>query len=181
MLQLPQIILIAGEQPNVGQNDLACNIISRFYRENDIYGLKAIIDSENNNNANLSPRSGQDFEIFEEKSMEGKSDTARMLQAGAEKAFKLITTTPEIEPAIEAFLKTTPKNAMIVCQSNSLHNHIKPGIFLAIRQLYCKICAIDQDDIFSKADRIITYTVNSFDISMDEFSIENGVWKLKKH
>ncbi len=181
MLQLPHFILIASEQQNVGQNDLACNIISRFYRENDIYGLKIEIDSQNNEEAETAPITRQNFKIIEEISLKGKNDTSRMLQAGAVKSFTLHTSPQDIEPTMESFLKMLPEKALVVFQANNLHDQIKPGVLLAIRQLYCKVCAIDQDDIFSKADRIVTYTVNSFDFSMDDLSINNGIWELKKH
>jgi hypothetical protein len=71
-----------------------------------------------------------DFELREERGENLGKDTARMLQAGAQRAFLLRSLKSSLLEAFIDSLALVPKDALIVCESNSLRLCVQPGVFL---------------------------------------------------
>lgn len=179
ILNRPKILMIAGEQQNVGKTTLACRIISHFAWHHPLIGLKVSPHMHQNVGDAQIVLNGSGWQILEETNPNSNKDTGQMLKAGAEKSYFIQAWQNKLLNAYLEFEKILPENKLIVCESAGLRDHIKPGIYLVIRHLYCKVCSIDQQDIFNEADRIVTFTVNGFDISMDEITIHSNSWKLK--
>lgn len=177
-IEAPNVLLIAGQQQNVGKTTLACNIISRFSRNFSIVGLKVSPHFHENTGKATLLLEGDNYSIMEEQALDTNKDTALMLKSGAEKAYLVQSTPEKLVEALQKCLKLIPKESLIVCESAGLRKHLKPGVFLALRQLYCKICSLEDNQMFQQADRIVTFTVNGFDIAMDELNVVNGGWNL---
>jgi hypothetical protein len=177
--QLQRMLMISGQQQNIGKTTLACNIIASFGHNTPIYALKVSPHLHENVGSATLAGSGKNWQLLMETSTSsGNKDTSRMLMAGAEQAFLLQGGHNSLQEGFDLFMKLIPSDAMIVCESAGLRDYIQPGVFLAIRQLFCKICTIDDEKIFRQADRIVTFTVNGFDFSVSSLEIENGSWKL---
>ena len=172
----PELLLIAGQQQNVGKTTLACNIISRFSREYKIVALKVSPHIHKNTGAAKIIAQGPGYSILEETSTDTNKDTSRMLKSGAEKSFFVQSEQTSLNEALKACLESLEPDCLIVCESAGVREYIKPGVFLMLRQLYCKVCSVADDELFKQADRIVTFTVNGFDIAMDEIKVENGKW-----
>lgn len=177
-IRIPNMLLIAGQQQNVGKTTLACNIISKFSREYPAIALKITPHFHKNTGEAKVHIEADGYSIMEEKSDETNKDTSLMLKSGAEKAYLIQSEPEKLHKAITECLKLIPEKHILVCESAGVREYIEPGVFLALRQLYCKICSIDDDKMFKQADRIITFTVNGFDFSLDELSFEDGKWKV---
>lgn len=178
-ITLPSMIMIAGQQQNVGKTTLACDIIARFSRNYHIYGLKVTPHFHQNTGEAKIVRTNNQWQLLEEKSIDSCKDTSRMLLAGAEKAFLLQGDNLALGEGLSEFLQLISQDVLIVCESAGLRDFVVPGIFLVIRQLNCKVCNIDDEKIFNLADRIITFTVNGFDFSISSLDVKNGRWILK--
>ena len=178
--KLPNLLLIAGQQQNVGKTTLACKIISHFSRTNKIIAFKVSPHFHNDVGDASVVQTGDKWQILEETSAETDKDTSRMLQAGADKAYLLQADAEGLYDGFKALVNLVPKDYLIVCESAGIHEFVSPGVFLVLRQLYCKICSIDDEKLFQKADRIVTYTVNGFDFFLDELDTEKYAWQLKK-
>lgn len=177
-MQQSNLLLIAGQQQNVGKTTLACNIISRFSREHSIIALKVTPHFHKDTGKAEPLLEGEGFSIMEEIDNDTQKDTSLMLKSGADKAFLVQSLPEKLDEALNAVFQLIPKESLIVCESAGVREYIEPGVFLALRQLYCKICSIEDDKMFKQADRIVTFTVNGFDMAMDEIEVNKNTWKL---
>ena len=175
----PNILLIAGQQQNVGKTTLACNIIARFARHLNIIALK-VTPHFHKNVGNANPIiEGDRFQILEETKMEGNKDTARMLRAGANKSYLIQSNHDSLNMALDAFGGLIPENTPIICESAGVREHIIPSVFFVLRRLNCKICSAEDENMFKLATRIVTFTGSGFDISIDRLIYYDNKWVLK--
>lgn len=178
MKEFSSVLMVAGQQQNVGKTTLICNIISHFSRFQPVYAIK-VSPHFHKNTAKAQPFIKEEgFEVLEEKEIDGNKDTSRMLKAGAERSFLLQAEHEKLESGFIRLLQELPENVCIVCESAGLRDYIKPGVFIMLRQLYCKICSIEDEKMFKLADRIVTYTVNGFDFPLSSLSYIDDKWKL---
>ncbi len=180
LLFLPNFILLAGQQQNVGKTTLACSIISRFSRQHSIVALKLSPHMHTNTGSAQLIVEGKGFQLFRETETTTNKDTSRMLMAGANEAFFLQTDKDSILEGIKSFHSRIEPGALVVCESAGLREYIKPGVFLMLRQLSCRICSLDDEKMFALADRIVTFTTSGFDMDMDELKLKDGKWSMAK-
>ena len=136
-LSIPQLVLIGAAGRNSGKTLLACDVISAYAKLHPVYALK-IIKIERageechrgSEGCGICTNLSGDFELREETGENRGKDTARMLQAGAERAFLLRSLKSSLLEAFINFLSLVPKGALIVCESNSLRLSVRPGVFL---------------------------------------------------
>jgi hypothetical protein len=179
LINVPHLLMVSGQQQNVGKTTLAVNIIQRFSRKHRIYGLKVSPHIHNNTGSAQLLMNKNNWQLLEEMTVNSNKDTSRMLAAGAEKSFLLQGGFSELAEGFLNFLKLVPNDTYIVCESGGLRDFVFPGIFLVIRQLSCKVCTIEDEEMFKLADRIITFTVNGFDFSSTLLEVRNGRWLIK--
>ena len=180
MISYPKILSIMGEGQNVGKTLLACNIIAKFGRQNDIVGLKITPHKhKDTGNAKVVFHHGDSI-LLEETDPESAKDTGRMLAAGAVKSYLLQTSDRELQNALTSFFSQVGLDSLIVCESGTLNSQIQTGISLFVRQLNCQVCDIEKKVPDAGIHRIVTYAVNGFDIDLDKIVIENNSWKLKE-
>ncbi len=177
-INFPNVLLIAGQQQNVGKTTLASKIISHFTRENKITGIKITPHFHNSIGDALIIEKATNYQISKETTPDSNKDTSIMLQAGAEEAYLLEAEPEYLEKGFIQVMKYIPDNNLVVCESTGLKELIEPGVFLTLRQLYCKTESIKDEKLLKSADRIITFTGNGFDFSLDELNIEFGGWKI---
>ena len=180
LFNMPQLLLIAGQQQNAGKTTLACRIISHSSRTKDIIALKISPHFHKKTGTAELIKDSEGWHIYRESYPNTNKDTSRMLQAGASESFFLQTNEESTPEAFSELLQYIPKNNLIVCESGNLRDFLVPGVFLYIRHLNCKINASGEENIYELADRIITFTINGFDFSPGELSIENNKWKMLK-
>lgn len=179
-LFLPQILLIAGQQQNVGKTMLACKIIAHFSRSNKITAFKVSPHFHQNTGKAAILKSGKGWQILKETDENSNKDTGRMLQAGAEDAYFLQADEEHLLLGFQELMKLVPGENTIVCESARLREYIHPGVFLFLRQLSCRICSIEDEKLIQSADRLVTFTTNGFDFSIDDLSIFNGQWGIRQ-
>lgn len=178
-MKVDNLLLIAGQQQNVGKTTLACNIISRFSREHKIIALKITPHIHDNTGKASLVAKNENWQILEETDPDTDKDTSRMLRSGAIRSYFIQAHKNFVLQAFENMLERIPDGHLIVAESAGLREYIVPGLFLMIRQLYCKICSIEDDNLFKLADRIVTFTVNGFDFSVNEILVESDKWIIK--
>ncbi|MGL1930589.1 MAG: hypothetical protein OCC45_02385 [Desulfotalea sp.] len=156
MIENKRLILVGGTGRNVGKTQFVCDLIKSIANNYDVYGLKvsAIYPDEEifhgNHDGNL-----QNQRLFEETRNDTKKDTSRMLRAGANRVFYLQSDDVFIQQGYLRFLELIPKDAIIVCESNSLGYHVKPLKHIIIKSETGKIKPRSLKQLES-ADIIIT-------------------------
>ncbi len=129
-IQIPNLLLIAGNGRNVGKTTLACKIIKLFADETDTIGLKITPHFHPVNEADVIYKT-DNFIIVNEKQISSK-DSSRMLQAGAKQVFFVIAKREFFHEAVEQLLQLLPEN-LIVCESGGLHDWVTPGLFFMVK------------------------------------------------
>ncbi len=133
----PRLILVGAAGRNSGKTLLACDVIKTYSKEYPVYALKIIgIERVGEDCHRGGAGCGMctnlcgDFELREETGENAGKDTARMLEAGAARAFLLRSLKSHMAEAFVDFVRQVPPNALIVCESNSLRLTVEPGVFL---------------------------------------------------
>lgn len=177
--EYPNVLLIAGQSQNVGKTTLASRIIAHFTWTNKITGIKVTPHFHKNTGSALVIEKTTGYHILRETTPDSNKDTSIMLQAGAEDAF-LLEAEPEcLGKGFKQVLKYVPEGNMVVCESAGLYELIQPGVFLGLQHLQKQSEALKNQNLLDQADRVITFTNNGFDFTMDDLSIESGKWRLK--
>ena len=122
LLILNKVLLIGSDVRKAGKTDLICKIIKKFAAKTNLIGLKIAIDD-----------CIDSFIIVEEEfDSPGESDTKRMMDAGANRAFFIKTSSDTIYQALESFLNLAKSDDLFIVESLSLRKSIKPGVFIVI-------------------------------------------------
>jgi hypothetical protein len=181
MIYLPNLLLIAGNGRNIGKSTFACAVIEKFSNETSVFGLKVttIYPEEDAFHTKKKEQLLQPFDIFEESITNSTKDTARMLKAGANRAFYIRSFDENIEQAMQVFFEIIPKESVIICESGSLRKVVKPGLFLYLENGNINLkeknrMIRDLADIILKSDK-----TNS-DLSPDNLILSSDGWGILK-
>lgn len=174
-----RLLIVGGTGRNTGKTEFVCGIIEKFAGKHDIYGLKvsSIFPDEelyHGNHSVYDPQHG----LFEETRHETTKDTSRMLRAGAKRVFYLRGDDLVIKESYAHFCAKLPEKAIVVCESNSLVQVVKPGLHVMVRSSgdAIKSRAVEQ---LEKADLIVVSDGSSgfSELYQIEFNGDFG-WKL---
>lgn len=130
-IQIPHLLLIAGNGRNVGKTTLACKIIARFAGETEVTGLKITPHFHPVNKDDIVLQT-DNFLIVNETQISSK-DSSLMLQAGAKQVFFVMAKREFFHEAVEQLLQLLPEN-VIVCESGGLHEWVNPGLFFMVKR-----------------------------------------------
>ncbi|WP_347838067.1 hypothetical protein [uncultured Draconibacterium sp.] len=171
-IELPQMLLIAGNGRNVGKTYFACRVINTLAKQTEVTGLKI--------SAHFHPYNKKDvliyddnFVILRESQISGK-DSSLMLQAGAQTVF-FIMAPPEYLPKAFNALKKNLNTAAIVCESGGLHTIIQPGLFFFITTPGAEI---KKPEHLNFKPIIINNDGESIDFDIDRIRFNNNKFTL---
>jgi len=177
--------MIGSAGANVGKTELACELIRRLCKDNDIIGVKVTTIREKNGQC---PRGGVgcgvcssldgNFDISRETDSGTQKDTARLLAAGAKEVYWLRVLKKHLDEGLSALLDVTGADAVSICESNSLRQVVEPGLFLMVKGSKQQVPKDSAQAVMRYADRIIVSERGGFDLSLDRIKLVNGRWKL---
>lgn len=135
LMYLPNLIIIGGSSRNVGKTTLALSLVRKYAASEKITGLKvsSLRPDENSFHGNHTDKPVSKFRILEEKNYIADKDTSKLLKAGAQKVFYIEATNDYLLPAFEEFLSVNSGKGPIICESGSLRNIVKPGLFVLLK------------------------------------------------
>ncbi|MBW6459129.1 MAG: molybdenum cofactor guanylyltransferase [Bacteroidales bacterium] len=187
MIKRSNFIILGSTGRNTGKTEFACRLIEKYSKDRPIYGVKVVTIDPNEGNC---PRGGKgcgvctsligDYEITDEKILNPKKDTSRMLMAGAKKVYFLKVSVHSLEKGLKALLKIIPENALTVCESNSIRKVIEPGLFLVIKNLKEKQVKESCAEVIQYADKVIDFSDMSWNFSPDRVLIKNNSWIIRE-
>lgn len=128
-------ILVGGTGRNIGKTTLVEMLINHLSNFGQVAGIKI---------SNIKPdgmkfhgkhevKSDENFYIWEETITSGNKDSIRFLKAGAKKAFFIQTNDDFVQEAFQKMVQQLEGNEIVVCESNSLRNVMKPAAFFMIK------------------------------------------------
>lgn len=175
-----KILLIGGATRNVGKTHFTCSVIENISKKHNIIGLKIKTIYENDDffhGKDINPLKGN-YRIIEELDKNGNEDTIKMLKAGAKRVFRIKSKNIFLKEAFNLFMNLIPENSLIICESNSLREIIKPGLFLLIKQKNSDDIKPSAKKLEIYADKIIYTDGEKHDLKVNQIIIENDNWKL---
>jgi hypothetical protein len=136
MIKYKKLIVIGGTGRNVGKTEFVCKLIEKFSSQLPIYALKVstIFPDEEIFHGTHS-EDELNFHLFEETRLATEKDTSRMLRAGATRVFYLRSDDLKIQAGFLAFLQHVPEDGLVVCESNSLGQFVKPALAIVVKSV----------------------------------------------
>ena len=132
---IPNMLLVGATARNTGKTTFCAEFIRKWSDVCDVIGVKiTTIHTDASHCHHGEDGCGAcasfdgDFEIIEERNPHCGKDTCSLLQAGARKVFWVRARVLKLAEAAESFMALIPKNAVVVCESNSISGFVKPGV-----------------------------------------------------
>jgi len=185
MLKLDGMLMIGSAGANVGKTELACELLRKFGKSNDVTGIKVTTIKEKDGQC---PRGGKGcgvcsslegvYCITEETNRSSGKDTARLLAAGAKRVFWLRVLKEHLTEGVTALLDVTGPDSISICESNSLRHAVEPGLFLMARNRDTNTWKDSAQQVEKYADKIVVSNGHEFDFDFERIKLIDGKWTL---
>ncbi len=166
MLECPNMLMIGSSGRHVGKTEFACRVIARWSAVLPVIAVKISID----------PDAPQPFHLSEETVTDSGKDTARMLLAGATKAYWLKVAVEYLPEGLAALQSVLPVGAAVVCESTSARQRIKPGVFMVLRAAGETAMKASCSRLIGLADRVVNFHGDGWDFQPGQCHFSQGRW-----
>ena len=187
MTRVPGMLMLGAAGRNAGKTELACAIIRKFSHSREITGVKVTTIRER---GGACPRGGRgcgvcsslddDYCITDETGVPAGKDTSRLLAAGANRVLWLRVLKEHLDKGLKALLERIGPGSVTVCESNSLRVAAEPDLFLMVKDKGPQEFKLSAKAVMAYVDRVVHSDGAEFDISLDDISINNGPWALRR-
>jgi len=185
MIRLENMLMIGSSESNVGKTELACALLRRFSSDHRIIGIKVTTIASADRSC---PRGGQgcgvcssmdgEYRITQESAANSDKDTGRLLAAGAGKVYWLRVMRTHLRQGLAALLETVGRDALAICESNSLRQVVEPGLFLMVESTAGKPWKQSAQQVRQHADRVVRSDGNRFDLDLERIQLAGTRWLL---
>lgn len=188
MVRLENILMIGSSGSNVGKTELACALLRRLSKNRRIVGVKVTAVASRDGSC---PRGGQGcgvcssldgkYEITQETSRRSDKDTARLLAAGADAVYWLRVMRAHLQEGFAALLDTIGRDALIICESNSLRHAVEPGLLLLVDSTHHRPWKQSAQEVREHADCIVRSDGSRFDLDLERVQLVGSRWLLAEN
>ena len=186
MFKLDEMLMIGSAESNVGKTELACALLRKFSKSCNITGIKVTTIKDEDGRC---PRGGEGcgvcsslegvYQITEELNRNSGKDTVRLLAAGASRVFWLQVLKEHISEGMAAVLDMIGKDAVSICESNSLREIVEPGLFLITRKNNSESWKNSARRVKKYADKVVSSDGSNFDFDLDRIKLINNKWIIQ--
>lgn len=186
MFKLDEMLMIGSAESNVGKTELACALLRKFSKSCNITGIKVTTIKDEDGRC---PRGGEGcgvcsslegvYHITEELNRNSDKDTARLLAAGASRVFWLRVLKEHIPEGMAAVLDMIGKDAVSICESNSLREIVEPGLFLITRKNNSESWKNSARRVKKYADKVVSSDGSNFDFDLNRIKLINNKWIIQ--
>lgn len=177
---LDRLLLIAGAGRNVGKTTLACEIIQEISRKHKLVGVKISPHFHSQSDGTELVVETAFYSIYQEHDLSKSHDSSRMMQAGATKVFYIQSEDYKVYDAFKFLLSKIDNDIAIICESGGLRNFIKPSLFLMCKRKGEEILKEKAKKLLPKADKLLEFAINSFDIKASTIGFDGNKWSLSE-
>jgi molybdopterin-guanine dinucleotide biosynthesis protein A len=187
VVKLEKMLMIGSAGSNVGKTELACALIERLSRTDEIIGIKVTTIKAKDGQC---PRGGEgcgvcvsldgNFVITEETSGDSDKDTARLLRAGAARVLWLRVAAGHLKQGLDRLLEVMGADAISICESNSLRQVVEPGLFIMVQGSDEQQWKPSANAVKQCADKIVTSDGSSFDFDIERIRLVDGRWAIQE-
>ncbi len=185
MLKLDGMLMIGSAGANVGKTELACALLRKFCKSNNITGIKVTTIKEKDGQC---PRGGEGcgvcsslegvYCITEETNRSSGKDTARLLAAGSKRVYWLRVLREHLAEGLTALLDVIGSHAVSICESNSLRQAVEPGLFLMARSRDLNVWKNSAQQVKKYTDKIVVSDGHDFNFDLERIELIDGKWTL---
>jgi molybdopterin-guanine dinucleotide biosynthesis protein A len=185
MIKLDGMLMIGSAGTNLGKTELARELLRKFSQNHNITGIKVTTIKDKDGQC---PRGSEgcgvcsslegNFCITEETDRSSGKDTARLLEAGANRVFWIRVLKECLTEGINAMLDLIGTDALSICESNSLRKVVEPGLFLMVGNNDSDIWKSSAWQVREYADRIVSSDGSGFDFDLNRIKLVNRKWTL---
>lgn len=131
-----QLLVVGGTGRDVGKTEFVCKLIEKIAANRPVFALKvsAIFPDEELYHGTHTTEEEQRH-LFEETRLTTRKDTSRMLRAGAKRVFYLRSNDEGIQAGFDEFVKKVPEQAVLISESNSLGQFVKPALSIMVKSV----------------------------------------------
>ena len=174
--RLDSLLIIGSTSRKAGKTTLVCRIIEKFKYKNIIAIKITTLRKGDKIFHREKITNSKGFIIKPEGPRDANKDTSRFLATGAQKAFWLIAKSECLENGINSLFEKMPGKAVLICETNSLRQIIKPAVFIMVK---------GKGKIKPSASKILRYADviiknNEVDDFLKNLKIISGKWMIKK-
>jgi len=169
MIKAPHMLLLGSESRHAGKTYFACAVIAEFAPRHTIVGVK------------VTPGWAHDYTITEEPLVGEGTDTQRLLEAGAHRAYWVRTSPACLAQAAAELLDAIGDTALIVAESTGLRRVVEPGVFLIFRRDGETDVKASARAVQQHADRVVVFDGHAFDLAVDDLAVIAGRWTLRRN
>lgn len=162
LLNIEQMILIGSAGRNSGKTTLAVELIKKWKNKFPVIALKITTIKDKNEKCSKGGQGcgvctniKENFELIEELNKTKNKDTSLLLASGAEKVYWLKCLNTHIFDGIKFFMDQIPKDALIICESNSLRNVVIPGSFIMLKNINSNTIKPSANKVIDNADIVV--------------------------
>ena len=182
LIRIPGMLMIGAADQNAERTEFACSIIRNLASTHHLAGIKITTLPEN---AGISPRGGghpspKNFCIVEEDGGKPHRETARMLAAGAHRAWRLSVRRAHLAEGVKALLERMPPAELLVCESGSARTAADPDLFLVVRDGSRGQSAPSCAEIIDLADGIAVSDGTRFEPAPSSVVRSGGHWTFQR-
>jgi hypothetical protein len=175
--------MIGGNARHAGKTSLACGLIRKFSAQFPVIGLKvtSVKAGESKFHGDHSNDSDDPWSVFEETDFHGEKDTSQMLRAGAHKVYFIRSSGATLMEAWSHFTtRVDTSSCLIICESRSLRNLLKPGLFLLMIRNADPGSGKDMTEYMELADEVCYLGNDVYEINeiVDRIKIIGNTWTL---
>lgn len=185
MVRLENMLMIGSAGSNVGKTELACALLRRFSKNHRIIGVKVTAVTSRDGSC---PRGGQGcgvcssldgkYRITQETTRRSDKDTARLLAAGADAVYWLRVMRAHLQEGLAALLETIDRDALVICESNSLRQVVEPGVFLLVDSADRRPWKQSAQQVRRRADYVVHSDGRCFDLDLERVQLVGSRWLL---
>lgn len=185
MIYAPNMILIGAAERDAGKTVFACELVSRF-ATTGVIAAKVTAIRENNG---ICPRGGQGcgvcsslegpYCLTEELATGGTKDTQRLLASGAKHVYWLRVLKEHLESGARMLLETIGRDALVICESNSLRHVVEPGLFFMLRRHGTRRAKASAEAVSRYADVLANSDGSRFDIDFERVGVADNRWTYR--
>jgi molybdenum cofactor guanylyltransferase len=185
MIRLANMLMIGSSGSNVGKTELTCALLRRLGGDHRIVGVKVTAVEVRDGTC---PRGGQgcgvcssmdaECRITQEMNRHSQKDTGRLLAAGADRVYWLRVMRTHLREGLNVLLETVGRDAVLICESNSLRQVAEPGLFLMVDRMEDRSWKPSAQQVRQQADKIVHSNGSRFDLDLGRIQFAGARWLL---
>ncbi|MBS4013303.1 MAG: hypothetical protein KGZ97_06015 [Bacteroidetes bacterium] len=178
--EFDNMIVIGGSHRQSGKTDVACHIIKKLMKSGPVICLKVCCHDINDSRDTKADFMLDDYWMVKEEPQEGTKSTDKMYAAGARAVYRLIVMRETLEEGFNLFLEAIGDKQMVVCESNSIIDIIKPASFIFISKQSEEKEKNSSSRVRKFADIIVENDGEKFKPALDKIKLPDIKGNIKK-